>query len=71
MFEGYKPFFIMPEILRNLTVAEFLGAYWVFIPPLRKFMGKRKYLANRFSQMSILLIALFRKLFICENMNHR
>jgi hypothetical protein len=51
MFEGYKPSFIMPEIVGNLTVARFLGVYWVFIPPLGKFTRKRKYLANRFSQM--------------------
>ena len=50
--------FIMPAIVRNLTVARFLCAYWVLMPPLEKFMGKRKYLANRFSQMNNLKIAL-------------
>ena len=58
MFEGYKPSFIMPEIVGILTVARFLGVYWVFIPPLGNFARKRKYLANRFSQMKICKIAL-------------
>ena len=48
----------MPEIMENLTVARFLGAYWVFIPPSRKSVRKHKYLANRFSQMNNLQIAL-------------
>ena len=59
--------FIMPEILRNLTVAKFLYAYWVFIPPLGKFTRKRKYLANRFSQMNNLQNNAINKILICEN----
>ena len=59
--------FIMPEIVRNLTVARFLCAYWVLIPPLEKFMGKRKYLANRFSQMNNLKNSVINKILICEN----
>lgn len=59
--------FIMPEILRNLTVAGFLCAYWVFISPLRKFTRKSKYLANRFSQMNNLQNSVINKILICEN----
>jgi len=58
----------MPEIVQNLTVARFLGAYWVFIPLLEKFTGKRKYLANRFSQMNNLQNSAINKILICENM---
>ena len=57
----------MPEIVRNLTIARFLDAYWVFIPPLEKFTRKRKYLVNRFSQMNILQNIFINKILICEN----
>ena len=59
--------FIMPEIVQNLTVARFLCTYWVFIPPLGKFPRKRKYLANRFSQMNNLRNSTINKILICEN----
>ena len=61
----------MPEILQNLTIARFLYAYWVFIPPLGKSMGKRKYSANRFSQMNNLQNDATNKILICENTNRR
>ena len=57
----------MPEIVRNLIIARFLGACWVFIPPLGKSLRERKYLANRFSQMNNLQNSAVNKILICEN----